>query len=1285
MSRKLLMCNGKIVGFIYDRECATENVEGTVEFEDGLINAYSYALVKEVRGNIAFNPSSPSTSWNDVYSIGEYDEESGKYVYELYSSSVRDPKKIKTVQFSLDRLLTRVDRGADYGGVYADRIYWDEQAKEYMLEIKTRYDIFTETNSTAADWDYIQYYILYKKLPTTLSIDGGGTPLVVANRPFTKKSSLVYNSGVGVYETSGNALYSDPNNPGNIYFVTSEQFIGSDSYYLPYIKKHLHIVYAVESTIVPTGIKKQMKLPLFEGGTNFGIKHVNKTYSNTTPQEATVTLYGGVTLDVKCTDAIVYESFEGESITPSFSSDTHVFCEDEPIYLEEVNGIHSKVRRDNVTTATFIVNDVYTLGVPTNDGKYEYTVTATSADGLKSKDTKFSIDYQLIFYGEKNRMYWNDALGCYDVYMHSGYEYVTNVDDWSITTYDDYTIFTKQTDDGNVAYGGGNSNAVYADGSLNAGSRNSLSAYYYMITNGGFDDGTVLGLSFRGIHDYDAANDIIAENGPIHIYYEYNTPKTYHTNIKKKIKLPWFGEGTTYTLTNGDIASTFKVGLPTKYEHKIAYKEYTSLEMHDKTDMTTTIQPTIKDLDVYDICYSYDSYIDTIINPVRLHDGGGYDVAIDNGDGTYSYNIEATSRTINPDTGGAIITSLFTQEIKLPYYIDAWFQSTTYNGRDRFYWDDNAGQYMLEKNSMRVVIDSAYGDVEFKPFSYSSYNLNKGNCWEFALPDGCDAALINVGYSSPCRLNTNYQWSNMTVAYIYDDDGVIFHPDYHSTFEDDKSLVFHYQYATTLDLLDQQLKTKPLILILPIPEPITIATGIKKKITLPFTQSMCEVGVQVTMKNTNSAGTIINSAEALTNGIITIKVPVEYKTIEVPEPTYQLPAKTVLSGSSSGGYINTNVKLFDTAKDSTVIIDFQNVNANGSFTPDNGDIVFHCRYESSSYKYRGFALVYENTYNSWRMMGDTTYNSGNLGSYSNACISDSSRETYCWRYRYAFIFKAGILDRAINLSAESISSIDIPAPAVFYDEELFANKAAYGAYNNPAYIGRKGTSNANYYQGTIHDCKIWDGVALTDAQIQALYCRPYPKTSYAISNTAANTNNKIHTGVELFEVARDFTMAISFTPSYDTYIEDKAVLSCGVYGKNVHRLSIIYDEDLRGYTLMGCGLTQNILGTDTLIPQSATGKIALLITYKNGEPSEIIDYSSGECKSLTIASGLTAYSVPSISLPLTIGYRQFSTSDTATNHDVCQVWDGTIHNCIIWKDKTLNKAEMEYVCKYILK
>ena len=1254
MSRKLLMCNGKIVGYKKTMYYSSNNSTGVVCGDESLNiePVEKYAYLHDLTGLLSFAQGDFSYPEyiNQENKIAAYNEKTGMFDYTIETISA-DGTKTASTTFSMPKLL------CDYGSV-KDRLYWDEQAGEYMIDTNTGYEILTASSPWRYESNYIYRMTLQTDMPTsdTSNMYGEVYPWVKVNRRKYMWSEITSNPTVYAGISGGGS------SPYEIRFSFSNNLQAA-------LSTPVKVCYQVKQKILPTGIKEQIKIPIFGKGTKFKIYH---------------TAWGNLTLSVECTDSVVYEMFEGESITPSFSSDTHVFCEDEPIYLEEVNGVHYYARNpDGATTATYNVHVMRTLGTPLDNGKYEYTVTATSADGTKTKYIKFAMDYQLLYYGTPNKMYWNDELGCYDVLMYAGYEYITNVDNFGTLKYNDYTIFTKETDDGKVAYDGSSSSGVYANGTFHQAGRDSIYAYTHTVTNGSTENGYTIGLCIHDVHTAEVFNARIAENGPIHVFYKHNTEKIYHTDIKKKIKLPWFGEGTTYTLTNGDIVSTFKIGLPTKYEHKITYKEYTSLEKYGITSMTTTTQPTIKDLDVYDICYSYESYIDTIINPVYLYNGGGYDVAIDNGNGTYSYNIEGTSITINPDTGGAIITSLFTQEIKLPYYIDAWYLNTTHNGRDRFYWDDSAKQYMLEKNSMRIVIDSAYGDVEFKPFSYSSYELYKGNCWEFALPDGCDAALINAGYSSQCLLNTNYQRSSMTTAYIYDDDGAIFHPDYHSTFEDDKSLVFHYGDATTLDMLDQRLKTKPLILILPIPEPITIATGIKKKITLPLTQSMCEAGLYVTMKNTNSDGTILNSAESLTNGILTIKVPVEYKTIEVPEPTYQLPAKTVLSGSSSGGYIDTKVKLFDTAKDSTVIIDFQNVNDSGSFTPENGDIVFHCRYESSSYKYRGFALVYETTYSSWRMMGNTTYNNGNLGDYAYASIDNSSRETYCWRYRYAFIFKAGILDRAINLSAESISSIDIPAPAVFYDEELFAQKAAFGSYNNPAYIGRKGTSSSNYYQGTIHDCKIWDGVALTDEQIQALYCRPYPKTSYEISNTVANTNNKIHTGVELFEVARDFTMCISFTPSYDDYTEHKAVLSCGVYGNNIHRLSIMYDDNLGGYTLIGCGRTQNILGTNVLIPQSATGKIALFIIYKNGEPSKIIDYSSGKYNSLAIASGLTAYSVPSISLPLTIGYQQFSTNDTATNHDVCQVWDGTIHKCIIWKDKVLTDSEIDYVLKYM--
>ena len=1284
MSRKLLMCNGKKIGYVYDRTLTADYAEGIVDFgSEEITPIYSYGYLLEAFGKSSYPGSTDKFPTYNFHKVALYDTEKNKYKYTIESKSA-DGTKVKTVSFYLDHLLDEIDRTtADIDpGLFTDRLYWDENYGEYMLEIQTAHKVYEDSDGWIIDTG--NGNIINIDLDTGICLYPNGastskpciksnyyvvewTNRIAMNGPWNQRTlswidenTLCYGHMLGDYPTK----------------ATKEQL---DALFIP----EMHIVYAIEKQLVRTGIKKKIKIPLFGEGTTFALKNYDDVFTGTEVTGEQIT-YGSIKIEVPCTDAVVYEPFEGESITPSFSSDTHVFCEDEPIYLEEVNGVHYYARiPDGVTTATYNVHVMRTLGTPLDNGKYEYTVTATSADGTKTKDIKFAMDYQLLNYVTPNKMYWNDELGCYDVLMYTGYEYITNVDDFGTLKYGDYTIFTKETDDGKVAYGGGNSDGVLANGTFHQAGRNSIYAYTHTITNGSTSNGYTIGLCIHDVHTAEEFNATIAENGPIQVFYQHNTEKIYHTDIKKKIELPWFGEGTTYTLKNGDLSSTFKIGLPTKYEHKIAYKEYTSLEMYGRTNMTTTIQPTIKDLDVYDICYSYESYIDTIINPVDLYDGGGYDVAIDNGNGTYSYNIEGSSRTINPDTGGAIVTSLFTQEIKLPYRIDGWFQNTTYNGRDRFYWDDTAGQYMLEKNSMRIVIDSAYGDVEFKPFSYSSYSLNKGNCWEFALPDGCDAELINVSYSSQCMLNTNYQLSDMTSAYIYDDDGVIFHPDYHSTFEGDKSLVFHYQYATTLDLLDQQLKTKPLILILPIPEPITIATGIKKKIKLPLTQSMCEAGVQVTMKNTNSAGTIINGAESLTNGIITIKVPVEYKTIEVPEPTYQLPAKTVLSGSSSGGFINTGVKLFDTAKDSTVIIDFQNVNANGSFTPENGDIVFHCRYESSSYKYRGFSLVYENTYNSWRMMGNTTYNNGNLGDYEYASIDNSSRESYCWRYRYAFIFKAGILNRAINLSAESISSIDTPAPAVFYDEGLYAQKAAFGNYTGTAYIGRKGSSSTNYYQGTIHDCKIWDGVALTDAQIQALYCGPYPRANYESGFYEKLGANPLYTNQKLFEDAKcNFSILLDFTHK-DIGTATTTVLSCGIYGDNICRLCVEYNNQVGGYRIAGGSGNYtrdavNFLANNAALP-SVNGRYTIFIIYKNGVINRVVDCSTGVPIDLQLIDNPTSATAP---YAITLGYMSYSENDTATNRDTCQVWLGQLNNCIIWKDKVLNDSEIDYLIKY---
>lgn len=1297
MSRKLLMINGKFEGYIYNRTLSSDKAPGTIDFgEEKLTPAYSYGYLMEATAMNIFHGATIDGPALDYYTIADTDE-GGKYVYTLVSKSADGTKK-KTKQFKLDYLIDEVDRTecSDSPGVYSDRLYWDEKLGEYMIELRTKRITFNSSDG----WLIPEYY--YTDMYDTISYDfraDSNSEYYTEYQMYTNGYNSNYYKadkewsalGTGNYEACAVRGWGEMNVGTGVKKngIQYRNKLGKQTAYMTkdeldnLFEIPMQIVYVAGVPgddpindcvrLVHTGITKKIKVPLFGEGSTFSLERTVNSY----------TVYGSVKIDVPCTDSVIYELFEGESITPSFSSDTHVFCEDEPIYLEEVNGVHYYARNsDGVTTATYNVHAMRTLGTPLDNGKYEYIVTATSADGMKTKDIKFAMDYQLLYYVTPNKMYWNDELGCYDVLMYTGYEYITNVDNFGTLKYGDYTIFTKETDDGKVAYDGGNSSGVLANGTFHQADRNSIYAYTHTVTNGSTENGYTIGLCIHDVHTAEEFNAKIAENGPIQVFYRHNTEKIYHTDIKKKIELPWFGEGTTYTLKNGDLSSNFKIGLPTKYEHKIFYKTYKSLKRQDNSKDNITLQPIIKDLDVYDICYSYDSYIDTIINPVYEYKYESFDVSVDNGDGTYSYNLEVATRTINPDTGGAIIVPQFRQEIKLPYHIDSWTYSSNVNSRDRFYWDDESGQYLLEKNSIRMVIDSAYGDVEFKPYSYSANNLDRGYSWEFAIPDNCDMTYVKTsGTSEVTKVNSNYHTGSFASANANDTNGAIFYPLYNSTIEGN-SLALIYKYATTLDILDQHLKTKPLIITFPTLTPTTIPTGIKKKITLPITESMCKIGIQVTMTNTNSEGTVINGYSE-TNGILTIKVPVEYKMIEVPEPTYQLPAETILTGSSSGGYINTNVKLFDTAKDSTVIIDFNNFDKNGeSFTPDNGDIVFHCRNESSTNKYRGFALVYENTYNTWRMMGNTTYNNGNLGSYEYASLSNCTGESGMWRYRYAFIFKAGILERAVNLMAESNSSVKIPAPARFYDEELYPDKAAFGTYTGTAYIGRKGSSSANYYQGTIKDCKIWAGVALTNEQLQALYERPYPKPTYELA--APNTFNQsyIDTGVRLYDQNRDFSILLEYDATqdyaYSSGFSDTAgyaVLSSNLReGASAGGLALMYRPKYGDYRLEFCGAENMLKSGGAISPEF--GRMSLIIMYKQGLPYRVINCTSGVPVDLELRTDMYTVGTYGFNVILGASYHEDTSSYAG-------YWMGTINKCMIWRDKVLTDGEIDYLVKYV--
>ena len=51
---------------------------------------------------------------------------------------------------------------------------------------------------------------------------------------------------------------------------------------------------------------------------------------------------------------------------------------------------------------------------------------------------------------------------------------------------------------------------------------------------------------------------------------------------------------------------------------------------------------------------------------------------------------------------------------------------------------------------------------------------------------------------------------------------------------------------------------------------------------------------------------------------------------------------------------------------------------------------------------------------------------------------------------------------------------------------------------------------------------------------------------------------------------------------------------------------------------------------------------------------------------------------------VTLGYRQQTATDSA-NSRTSSVWDGTIHNCMIWNGRALNEAQIDNVYKRLLK
>lgn len=170
---------------------------------------------------------------------------------------------------------------------------------------------------------------------------------------------------------------------------------------------------------------------------------------------------------------------------------------------------------------------------------------------------------------------------------------------------------------------------------------------------------------------------------------------------------------------------------------------------------------------------------------------------------------------------------------------------------------------------------------------------------------------------------------------------------------------------------------------------------------------------------------------------------------------YTLPQETTFNGTSD--FIDTEVKLFDTAKDFTIYIDF--VEGTGNV---NNNSVFHCIYEYMPY--RGLCLNYVDN-NKYFLGGQDTTKSGE--GYLPSITPG----------KYLIEFKNGVISRAFSSTGELTitEAAKTNSPYVKFDQNLLL-----GCYQKAD--GTKG----RYWNGTINKFNVWFRT-LTDEERTVLF------------------------------------------------------------------------------------------------------------------------------------------------------------------------------------------------------
>jgi beta-glucanase (GH16 family) len=212
--------------------------------------------------------------------------------------------------------------------------------------------------------------------------------------------------------------------------------------------------------------------------------------------------------------------------------------------------------------------------------------------------------------------------------------------------------------------------------------------------------------------------------------------------------------------------------------------------------------------------------------------------------------------------------------------------------------------------------------------------------------------------------------------------------------------------------------------------------------------------------NSGSAGTYSmairvtdSNGNTKTSNVFTVTL----TSTSTPTPVYELTSDTVFDGTSK--YVDTGVKLFQTASDHTLFIDFDDYGASQNSLAH----LFHCAYENADGD--GLKVYYNNEDNHYYIIGNRQNTSDGTYESSWTLVGGQNNKI------------------AISISKGVVSNIVINGATVAvtkneYDMNDYS--LILGAYQDVQ--GNK----SKYWKGTIHACKVWNS-AFTVAEMKELF------------------------------------------------------------------------------------------------------------------------------------------------------------------------------------------------------